>query len=512
MKETLSDKNLIADKLAQKLKKAIRIYQLMVVLTGLLVIFLDFAFLLGKYSPEIYNPIARIFALFLLTILSYILFLLAYTFSIKRKINKKDIEFQKAYGKALYEKIYAKRHKAGSANVLLRLAKQQLLTKEFDEAEETLKMLKVEHLSSFQRKSYDFYQQIIDFHKNGDEGYVEAQLSMLSSWEDKDARIPSAIFTTLIGILILYTGCFFLGEDLLPEGFHFRYHFSLYSVTALWLAWSAAVCWLCYRLIRLWGRINSLEAISRVILRIITVLAGIIVLLFIFIFGFLAPLFSLPMEMEEYEDGIILMQTQDYDPYSYYNRAVGPFLRKDLSEEEKLNLPESTMTDELTNQGGLEDKVDSSDNTYDSSANTTDTYDDDYEYWEDENFETALRLENEIKSIRQYLIDAGDLADTVDDEVSCDYNAKGSLYLVVETGDNETGGYRKYIVYDRGSENEQCDLFVYYKDSLSSDGQVENTEILNFFAVRISDSTVIPANKTSWSETGSDAYRAATGE
>lgn len=511
MKETLSDKNLIADKLAGKLKGAIRIYRLMVVLTGIFVIFWDVACLLEKYTPETSNPIGRIFALFLLTIFSYVLFLLAYTFSIKRKINKEDLEFQKTYNIALYEKNYEKRYKLGSSSVLLRIAKQQLLTKEFDEAERTLKRLQVERLSGFQKKSYDFYQQMIDFHKNGDNAYVESQANMLSNWEDKEKRVPSTFLSIFIGILILYSSWFFLGEDLLPVGFHFRYHFVLYSITGLWFAWSAVVCWLCYRLMCLWGRLNVLAAIARIFLRIVTIIAGIIVLLFVLIFGFFVPLFRLPVEMEEYEDGIILLQTQDYDPYTYYNRAVGPFLRKNLVDEEELNLPVFTEGDELTLTDGT-DKDTSSANTYDSYANSIDAYDDNYEYWEDEYFETALRLESEMKTIRQYLIDAGDQANIVDDEVSCEYNAKGNLYLNLETGTDENGDYRKYIVYDRSSNNEQCDLFVYYLDRLSSDGQVENTEILNFFAVRISDGMVIPANKTSWSGMGSTAYRDATGE
>lgn len=513
MEKTQSDKQLAACKLAGKLQCAVRIYQLMVILTGAFTIFAEFVYLLGKYEPQMYHAAWRIFTLFLLTCLSYIFFLLSYTFSMNRRTKKEDLGFRKMYNIALYEKIYAKRYKPGSSGVLLRIAKQQLLSREFDEAEETLKKLKPERLEGFQQKSQEFYEQLIDFHKKGEDAYVEAQLAMLANWEDKENSSPSAIFTAVIGILILYSAWFFLGEDLLPTGYYFRYRFYASSVMVLWIAWSVVVCWLCYRLMHFCGKRNALGTIGKIFLKILTVLASIFVLLAIFVFEFFVPLIGVPIEVEEYEDGILLMQTQDYDPYTYYNQAVGPFLRRELTVEEEQNLPASMVTEEIAKQDSLEEKRNPAASDSDSSTYISDAYDDEYDdaYWEDENDETALRLEGEVLDIRQYLIDTGELEDIAGTDLTCDYTAKGSLYLTVEAGIDESGDYRKYIVYDRGSDNEQCDLFVYYLDRLSSDGQVENTQILNFFAVRISDGTVIPANKTSWSETGSAEYRDATG-
>ncbi len=97
------------------------------------------------------------------------------------------------------------------------------------------------------------------------------------------------------------------------------------------------------------------------------------------------------------------------------------------------------------------------------------------------------------------------------------YNAKGNLYIVLDTYDTvfqeQDVTARETLVYDRVSENGRCQLFVYYQEHYDSSGnQLDNTSILNFYAVDMTTGQVTAADKTSWSESASEAYHQATGE
>ena len=69
------------------------------------------------------------------------------------------------------------------------------------------------------------------------------------------------------------------------------------------------------------------------------------------------------------------------------------------------------------------------------------------------------------------------------------------------------------LVYDRESANGACDEVVCYEEHYDASGnRLDNTSILNFYAVTKDTMEVIPADKTSWAERGSQAYCEATGE
>ncbi len=104
------------------------------------------------------------------------------------------------------------------------------------------------------------------------------------------------------------------------------------------------------------------------------------------------------------------------------------------------------------------------------------------------------------------------------DTISFAYSAKGELYALVgdayETQvDGETVTAQIRLVYDRESANGACDEVVCYEDHCDASGnRLDNTSILNFYAVTKDTMEVIPADKNSWAERGSEAYCEATGE
>ena len=104
------------------------------------------------------------------------------------------------------------------------------------------------------------------------------------------------------------------------------------------------------------------------------------------------------------------------------------------------------------------------------------------------------------------------------DAISFAYSAKGELYALVGDTyeaqvDGETVTAQIRLVYDRESANGACDEVVCYEDHYDASGnRLDNTSILNFYAVTKDTMEVIPADKTSWAERGSEAYCEATGE
>lgn len=69
-------------------------------------------------------------------------------------------------------------------------------------------------------------------------------------------------------------------------------------------------------------------------------------------------------------------------------------------------------------------------------------------------------------------------------------------------------------MYDRDSENQNCGLYVYYQCDKNLDGtySLANGQMQNIYAYVYEDGKVIDSGKTQWSDAGTEAYRAATGE
>ena len=84
------------------------------------------------------------------------------------------------------------------------------------------------------------------------------------------------------------------------------------------------------------------------------------------------------------------------------------------------------------------------------------------------------------------------------------YGANGNSRVIL----NENEEMIEYLVYDRLSENEKCELYVLYRSKKNTDGSwyISEAEILDIFAYSMSTKEVISSGKTSWSATGSEEY------
>lgn len=115
--------------------------------------------------------------------------------------------------------------------------------------------------------------------------------------------------------------------------------------------------------------------------------------------------------------------------------------------------------------------------------------------------------EDEIKELA-YCIYKEELSDR-EDYFEMTYNAKGNPYAIL--GSDEST-YRT-LVYDRQSKNGKCELFVYYEEHLNGIGNsLENTMIVNMYAINKETREIYVSGKQAWADVGSPEYREATGE
>ena len=84
------------------------------------------------------------------------------------------------------------------------------------------------------------------------------------------------------------------------------------------------------------------------------------------------------------------------------------------------------------------------------------------------------------------------------------YGANGNSRVIL----NENVEIIEYLVYDRLSENEKCELYVLYRSKKNTDGSwyISEAEILDIFAYSMSTKDVVSSGKTSWSATGSEEH------
>ena len=117
--------------------------------------------------------------------------------------------------------------------------------------------------------------------------------------------------------------------------------------------------------------------------------------------------------------------------------------------------------------------------------------------------ESLLLLSDLQKLINQVV-----LIDYIIIILGCDfmisYGANGNSRVIL----NENEEIIEYLVYDRLSENEKCELYVLYRSKKNTDGSwyISEAEILDIFAYSMSTKDVVSSGKTSWSATGSEEY------
>lgn len=90
------------------------------------------------------------------------------------------------------------------------------------------------------------------------------------------------------------------------------------------------------------------------------------------------------------------------------------------------------------------------------------------------------------------------------------YSASGNSRVIL----NENEEIIEILVYDRISENEKCELYVWYRSKKNADSSwhISEAEILDIFAYNVSTKDVVSSGKTSWSATGNENYYEVTGE
>ena len=90
------------------------------------------------------------------------------------------------------------------------------------------------------------------------------------------------------------------------------------------------------------------------------------------------------------------------------------------------------------------------------------------------------------------------------------YSASGNSRAIL----NENEEIIEFLAYDRLSENEKCELYVWYRSKKNADGSwhISEAEILDIFAYNVSTKDVVSSGKTSWSATGNEKYYKVTGE
>lgn len=90
------------------------------------------------------------------------------------------------------------------------------------------------------------------------------------------------------------------------------------------------------------------------------------------------------------------------------------------------------------------------------------------------------------------------------------YSANGNSRVILK----ENEEIIEFLVYDRLSENEKCELYVLYRSKKNADGSwyISEAEILDIFAYKMSAKDVVSSGKTSWSATGNEKYYEVTGE
>ena len=72
----------------------------------------------------------------------------------------------------------------------------------------------------------------------------------------------------------------------------------------------------------------------------------------------------------------------------------------------------------------------------------------------------------------------------------------------------------RFLIYDRKSKNQKCNLYVLYEAKKNSEGTyiTDDAYILGMFAYDTDFGEVIDSGKTNWSDIGTEKYRNATGE
>lgn len=449
------------------------------------------------------------------------------------RVGKLGLQEKLAYNEAIYTSFY-RNNKSLQAAILLVIARQNLQLEKAEEAKRALTRISLEKLNKDQLKSYYLYQTIalylseeaewkealMNFHaipikrsslteEELDElfqtGNIPKLLEVLESWDRRPMQ-KRPIVTFLAGVLTLYTGVFFCVENLLPQGYFYRTGFALWSAWLLLFFWILLTFYWLVCLIRIIRRSERMPVKGKTLFCILLSCLWVIVCLF-GTFGGLLYTIGKDAEVEERANGLLYMRHDNWlDPADYYYRiSEGPFLCRRLTEEEYqqyglIEDEEESNEEKKTQEETYQKDKKAQEETYQEDKKAQEEI-----YQEDTQQEEDLHAE--ILAVYERLAENGEIEDQDSSQLTISYTAKGTPYTIFQIVNTDGSQDQGRLVYDRISANGECDLFVYYLYS----GNVD-TSILEFYAVNRQTLEVIPGEKNSWSDLGSEEYREATGE
>lgn len=306
--------------------------------------------------------------------------------------------------------------------------------------------------------------------------------------EQQRKKTTKLLRRMFLGMSYLLLSSFYLTtEAVLPNGLEFRRWFTITGHLLIWLIGIGIFLWILKCIYCFFN--EQLESTGKkVFCSFLLILCGCCVVLAALFRGFIG-LMQLKDEDDNGDGTLTVVEYNSYNrnTYSLYQKK-GPFLREYIgtdyqtAREPSTSVPSTPTTEQVTEEEKEEQKV------------------------------SSEMMELQMQYLAVYR------AIGIDKKYKFAYSAKGEMYLSIEPeqteGKDTMTAWR--IVYDRESKNGLCSEFVYYEDTYEihnkNEKSISNTAILNFYAVKHSDHTVIAANKTTWGGGGDAEYRDVTGE
>lgn len=326
-------------------------------------------------------------------------------------------------------------------------------------------------------------------------------------------------FAVFLFLAVLYSQ----GIYLLPSGYEYREWLDIlgyYGVLCGSLIYAAVLAIKLY----LWINRRYNQTAARTISTIVLIVCIILEVLILLLYGF-SEMVSHKSESRQ-ADGTLRICQQDFlDPEIYYIcEKKGLFYRKliyyELDGQGKTGMDSNSNIDQNTNKNSSGTTNNTSQEKNNADDNTEDNAEDkgsienkqslaDLQLSRDEE-----RIADDYEAIYNYAYKE------TDSPPQYQYSAKGELYAVLGEYAYTGSSYKdtavkaqKRLIYDRDSENRKYDLVVCYEDYYDAAGnKLNNSAILEFYAVSKESREVLVAEKHAWADPGSKEYRDATGE
>ena len=519
----------------KKVKINMMITKLLVVVAGALAIWRIVA---GKSPMAIF----WIFAAF-----AFLSFIWMQYFTTRRieKLEKISISAVRECYEYYYQKAKTQRRK----NMFLLVnSKCSLILNDYEKSLRTLELVQKEQLPLNYLGSYYMQLAIVKRLLGDEEGYqqnylayqnvvnekspdVERRIRLLGSENPNDALQLISIreslrknrktlgwilnFAVFLFVAVIYSQ----GTHLLPIGYEYREWLDILGYYGVLVGAFFYATLIIVKLYLLMNR-NSSQMTVRIVSTIVLVVCIILELIMLLLFVF-SDMISFKAESSQ-ADGTLYIREQNFlDPEIHYVCAKkGPLFRKRLYYEEDGDggaKIDSDKDNHAVEKGKVEGNLNSEDkktlddkNDIDSNNNSDDKKSlADLQLSRDEE-----RIANDYEAIYNY-----DYKET-GSAPQYQYSAKGELYAVLGeyayTGSSYAGKAvkaQKRLVFDRDSANKKYDLVVCYEDYFDATGnKLEDSSIVEFYAVSKDDQTVIAADKHAWADPGSKEYQNATGE